>query len=404
MTTTTEALGPPRTSIGLLGWLKKNLFSTWYNALLTIILAWVIYSVGSQLIRWAFTAAQWGVITSNLRLFMIGQYPPDQAWRVWLCLVMVSLLIGLSAGTWGGTVRTLGSGLAVAFIILIVLPFGMSTRLWHIANLAAIIGGFLVALLIGRRLSHNRSALQRWVLIAWLVCFVAAMVVLQGWKGNPWLPEVGTNLWGGLLLTFMLSVVSIVASFPLGVLLALGRRSRLPTIKLFSTLYIEVVRGVPLVTILYMTQIMLPLFLPGQIRIANVVRAIVGMTLFTAAYLAENVRGGLQAIPYGQVEAAQALGLNNALLTLFIVLPQALRLVIPTNVGLFISLFKDTTLVTIVALLELLGVGKSVLAQPESLGRQPEVYAFVAAIFFIFSYAMSYASYRLEAALGVGKR
>jgi general L-amino acid transport system permease protein len=261
--------------------------------------------------------------------------------------------------------------------------------------LVAIVGGFLLG---------YRRKWGRWVLVAWLVVFVLAVTLLQGFRGIAWLPEIGSNLWGGLLLTFMLSLVSIVASFPLGVLLALGRRSQLPAVSFFSTVYIELVRGVPLVTILYMAQIMLPLFLPAELRIANVMRVIVGMTLFTAAYLAENVRGGLQAIPSGQIEAAQALGLNNAYVTLFIVLPQALRLVIPANVGLFISLFKDTTLAAIVGILELLSIGRSVLAQPEWLGRQTEVYLFIAAIFFVFSYVMSYASYRLEAALGVGKR
>jgi general L-amino acid transport system permease protein len=218
------------------------------------------------------------------------------------------------------------------------------------------------------------------------------------------LPEVGTSLWGGLLLTLVLAVTSIVLSFPLGVLLALGRRSQLPVVKWFSILYIEIIRGVPLVTVLYMTQIMLPLFLPSGMRVDNVIRAIVAMTLFTAAYMAENVRGGLQAIPSGQIEAAHALGLSDLLVTVLIVLPQALRLVIPTTVGLFISLFKDTTLATIVALLELLGVGRSVLAQTEFLGLQTEVYVFVAAVFFVFCYAMSFASYRLEVALGIGKR
>jgi general L-amino acid transport system permease protein len=336
------------------------------------------------------------VITQNLRLFMVGPFPPDQAWRVWLCLVMVSLLFGLSAGIWRGTVQTLVTGLAAMFAVLAILPLGGGTRIWHVANLVAIVGGFL--------LGYGRSAWRRWVLVAWLISFVLAMILLQGSRGNAWLPEIGSNLWGGLLLTFLLALVSIIASFPLGILLALGRRSRLPVVSFFSTVYIELVRGVPLVTILYKAQIMVPLFLPGQLRIANVVRVIVGMTLFTAAYLAENVRGGLQAIPSGQIEAAQALGLNNALVTLLIVLPQALRMVIPANVGLFISLFKDTTLAVIVGLLELLSIGRSVLAQPEWLGRQTEVYLFIAAIFFVFSYTMSYTSYRLEAALGVGKR
>jgi len=267
---------------------------------------------------------------------------------------------------------------------------------WLVAGLVLVIGAYL--------LGHQRKTWRRWLIPLWLLAFALTIVLLQGFAKNNWLPTVSTTRWGGLLLTFMLSVVAIVISFPLGVLLALGRRSQLPAVKVFSVLYIELVRGVPLVTILYMTQIMLPLFLPGEVRVDNVLRAIAGMTLFTAAYMAENVRGGLQAIPTGQIEAAQAVGLNNALVTLFIVLPQALRIVIPSIVGLFIALFKDTTLVMIVGQLDLLGVGRSVLAQPEYMGLQMEVYVFVAALFFIFSYAMSFASYRLEAALGVGKR
>jgi general L-amino acid transport system permease protein len=186
--------------------------------------------------------------------------------------------------------------------------------------------------------------------------------------------------------------------------LALGRRSTLPAVRLLSTAYIEVIRGVPLVTILFMADIMLPLFLPGEVRIERVVRAMGGLTLFTAAYVAENVRGGLQAIPTGQIEAAQALGLSTVRTNIHIVLPQALRSVIPANVGLFISLLKDTTLVTIIGLLELLGIGRAILAQPESLGAHLEVYLFVAAVFFVLCYAMSQASYRLERTLGVGER
>jgi general L-amino acid transport system permease protein len=218
------------------------------------------------------------------------------------------------------------------------------------------------------------------------------------------MPTVSTTLWGGLLLTFMLAIVGIALSFPFGVLLALGRRSTMPAVRVLSTAYIEVVRGVPLVTILFLGAIMLPLFLPAEIRIDQVVRAMIAITLFSAAYVAENVRGGLQAIPSGQVEAAHALGLNTVQLNLFIVLPQALRAVIPANVGLFISLLKDTTLVSIIGLLELLGIGRAVLAQPQWFGAQLEVYAFVATVFFVLCYTMSQASYRLEAALGVGKR
>ena len=396
MTTSADTLGPPPTSVGVIGWLRKNLFSSWSNSVLTIICLVLIYSVVSQLLVWAFTTARWAVITENLRLFMTGPFPPEQVWRVWLVLVVVSAMFGISASVFGGTIKTFGTWLAAGYLLLALLPFGGDGRMWLLANLAILIAGFLA----GTRLQRWRA----WVLIAWLVSFFATLVLLQGFSGSTILPEIGTNQWGGLLLTFMLAVVSIVLSFPIGVLLALGRRSRLPAIRIFSIVYIEVVRGVPLVTVLFMTQIMLPLFLPQGLRVDNVVRAMAAFTLFTAAYMAENVRGGLQAIPGGQIEAAQALGLNNALVTLFIVLPQALRMVIPAIVSLFISLFKDTTLATIVALLELLGVGRSVLAQPEFLGLQTEVYVFIAAIFFIFSYAMSFASYRLEAALGVGKR
>jgi general L-amino acid transport system permease protein len=206
------------------------------------------------------------------------------------------------------------------------------------------------------------------------------------------------------LCTKALSLVSIVLSFPLGVLLALGRRSTLPIVHLFSVLYIELIRGVPLVTVLFMADIMLPLFLPEGLRVDRVMRAMAGFTLFSAAYIAENVRGGLQAIPEGQIEAARALGLNGFQTTFLIVLPQALRLVIPANVGQFISLFKDTSLVAIMGLLELLGIGKAVLANPAYMGLQREVYVFVALIYGIFSYAMSYASRRLEIALGIGER
>ncbi len=194
-------------------------------------------------------------------------------------------------------------------------------------------------------------------------------------------------------------------SFPIGVLLALGRRSSLPMLSLFSTLIIELVRGVPLVSILFMSSIIVALFLPPGLRIDRVVRALMGMTLFSAAYTAENVRGGLQAIPEGQEEAAKAVGLKPYQTMLLIILPQALRKVIPAIVGQFISLFKDTTLAVIVGIIELLNIGKAILqSDPEFIQLQAEVYIFIAAVFWILSFIMSYASRRLEAALGVGER
>jgi general L-amino acid transport system permease protein len=211
-------------------------------------------------------------------------------------------------------------------------------------------------------------------------------------------------VWGGLLLTILLAVLSTMLSFPIGVALALGRRSRLPVVRVLSIAYIELFRAVPLITILFAADLLLPLFLPGDIRIDRVLRAIGGFTLFTAAYIAENVRGGLQAIPQGQVEAAQSVGLRGYQINLYVVLPQALRIAIPTNVGQFISLLKDTTLVVIIGLAELLGIGRQVLSQSEWLGANFEVYVFVGLVFFVLSYSLSQASYRLEEELGVGKR
>lgn len=197
-------------------------------------------------------------------------------------------------------------------------------------------------------------------------------------------------------------MVGIGASFPLGILLALGRRSDLPAASYLSILFIETIRGVPLVTLLFMTQIILPLFLPEDLRIDRVSRAMLAITLFSSAYMAENVRGGLQAVPVEQIEAARALGLSGPNVMIFIVLPQALRAVIPTIVGQFISLFKNTSLVVVVGLLDVVGIGRSIfLGNVAWIRAQREVYVFLAAIFWVFTYSMSYTSQKVEEALRV---
>ena len=260
----------------------------------------------------------------------------------------------------------------------------------------------LLAFVLGR-LAGKR--IQRTVITLMIVYLPLVLLILNGVSrtSDP-LRVVSSNLWGGLLLTLLLTAVGIVVSFPLGILLALGRRSHLPIIKWTSIAYIELVRGVPLVTILFMAQIMLPLFLPAGIQIDRVVRAMVGIILFTAAYQAENVRGGLQAIPPGQYDAAKAVGLSGLHTTVFIILPQALRNVIPVLVGQFIALYKDTSLVAIVGLLDLLGIAKSIVSQPQFIGLQREAYLFVTVIYWFVSYFMAHLSQRLEVALGVGER
>ena len=395
---TTETLAPPSTALRPTDWLRQNLFSGVLSSLLTVLLAafivWLAINVG----QWALAEARWEVVTRNLRLFLIGQYPADQAWRLWLSLLVLSVLAGISAGIYGHTIRVLAVAISAIQALLAAAmfasPVGPLITAGMVANATLVWVGWVIGL---RGLVPRRA-----VFIAWLISIPVIYMLISGFATQ--IPDVSTNLWGGLLLTMLLALVGILLSFPLGVVLALGRRSTLPAIRIVSTAYIELIRGVPLVTILFMADVMLPFFLPGDVRIDRVMRAMGGITLFSAAYVAENVRGGLQAIPTGQIEAAEALGLRGWQTNLFIVLPQALRSVIPANVGLFISLLKDTTLVAIIGLAELLGIGQSILAQPESLGAHLEVFTFVGIIFFVLCYAMSQASYRLERQLGVGTR
>jgi general L-amino acid transport system permease protein len=392
-------LPPPDQGRGAIGWLRHNLFRTPGDSLLTVVVVAVIAWASWQLALWALGEARWGVITQNLRLFLIGLYPAEEAWRVWLSLTAVSLVAGLTAGSRGGYARVIArwlmAGQLTVALLAVFSPMGPLVAVAIAANAGVV--------LIAQLLAGLHPLRSRTIDLAWLASGVLTMLLLNG-VPVVGLPIVRPDQWGGLLLTFMLAAISIVLSFPMGVALALGRRSRLPGIRWLSTAFIEIVRGVPLVTIIFLADIMLPLFLPEDIRLDRVTRAIGGFTIFTAAYLAENVRGGLQAVPRGQIEAAQAIGLSSIQVDRFIVLPQALRMVIPANVGLFISLLKDTTLVVVVGLLEILGIGRAVLAQPEWLGASFEVYAFVGVVFFALSYTMSHASYRLERNLGVGRR
>ncbi|MGQ9550622.1 MAG: amino acid ABC transporter permease [Roseiflexus sp.] len=393
---TTEALPPPTERYGVVRWLHKNLFSTWYNALLTMVMLLLATLVVRGLLEWAFTQARWEVITVNLRLFLVGQYPVAALWRIWACVALLAMLIGMSWGIWGGAQR----GGAVAFGAL---PFVLAVITSdELSRLALVITG--IAGVVGYVLSRRWSiTLRRISVVGWVLYFPILFVLIGGIGANDSpLPPMPTNLWGGLLLTLLLSVVGIVFSFPLGVMLALGRQSNLLVIRWLSVAYIELIRGVPFISVLFMAQLMLPLFLPG-ITIDRVVRAMAGVVIFSAAYLAENVRGGLQSIPRGQYEAARALGLNPWKMMLLIILPQALRAVIPILVGQFIALFKDTSLVVIVGLLDLMGIARTVLAQPDFLGLQAEVYTFVAVVYGIFCYLMSAFSQRLEAKLHTGR-
>lgn len=371
-------------------WLRKNLFSTWYNSLLTVVCLVLLFWVVWGMLIWATTQAQWAVIQVNLRLFLVGRFPQALYWRVWIVLAIASTLGALTWGVFSGKQQLRKRRFAlfalIFGVILVVLPLDFISRLWLLLIAVLLFAGFWVG-------GSFAKVIAPWLSLLWLLSFPIILWLIGGGFG---LQSVSTNLWNGLLLTLLMAAVSIVLSFPIGVLLALGRTSNLPVVRWFCILYIEVVRGVPLIGILFLAQVMLPLFLSADVRLDRVLRAIAGLVLFSAAYMAENVRGGLQAISRGQIEAAKALGLNTPLMVILIVLPQALRAVIPAIVGQFIGLFKDTSLLSLVGLVELTGISRSILAQPQFLGRYAEVYLFVGLIYWVFCYSMSLASRRLE--------
>jgi general L-amino acid transport system permease protein len=371
-------------------WIRENLFSSPANTILTLVMVALLVLVAQGFISWALQA-KWAVIPANFRVLMVGTYPVEQLWRVWSSLIAVCLAIGFQWGqvtkpnitTWGVL-----AGVAVVAGLIFSPTAGLA-----VATLAT---GVFIGQFLGQSLRLTTPVFAS----IWTVVFFGILVLLGGNFGGG---AVATSQWGGLLLTVLLAVVSIVLSFPLGVLLAVGRTSRYPIISGLSTVYIEVLRGVPLISVLFLAQYFVPLFVP-DIEIDPIIRAIVGLTLFTAAYLAENIRGGLQAIPRGQDEAARALGLNPSQTMLFIVLPQAIRLVIPAIVGQFITLFKDTSLVSIIPLGDVLGISRSVSQNPDWVGTQKELYFGVGVIYVVFSAAMSAAARRLEKQLTPGSR
>jgi general L-amino acid transport system permease protein len=380
-------------------WLRRNLFGSPIDTTITVILGLLLGSLAWRLGHWAIAEADWAVLQRSWSILFVGRYPQAEQWRLWLLLFLLCSAGGFSTGALGSTdispgrSRTLlwaGLGLAIA---LVPLPLGERLRLLLALGLVP----SLAALAKGWRSLRLTAALPG----MWAVLFLVGLWLIQGGFG---LVPVASGDWGGLLLTLLTALASLICAFPLGVLLALGRQSELPTIRRFCVGYIELFRGVPLITILFFGQVMVPLFFDESLRLDRVLRAIVGLTLFAAAYLAENVRGGLQAVPRGQVEAARSLGLSPWQTTLRIVLPQALKVSIPAVVGQFISLFQDTTLLSIVGLLELLGIGRAVLSNPDNLGRYGEIYLFIGLLYWICCWAMSWCSRRLEQSLHTDHR
>ncbi|MBW8012247.1 MAG: amino acid ABC transporter permease [Chloroflexi bacterium] len=397
---------------GIIKWVRANLFSNWFNSILTITLIPAVAYILFIVFRWVFISADWSAVTSQPLLFGVGQFPRDQIWRVGISLLSIMFLIGVSWGKWGGLLRSIGIFATLLFFGFAILPFqheDLSIPIFTIASTVMTIRFFLglisLFIIIGNFIGRLEAVSKRLIIIGWFVTPIITVILLSGFDNSELLPSITTTLWGGLLVTFLLAFGGIILSFPIGVALALGRRSKLPVVSAFSTIFIEMVRGVPLVTILFMFSFIINLVLPPSAIPERIVRALMAMTLFSAAYTAENIRGGLQAVPPGQMEAAKAVGMSGFQTMFFIVLPQALRAILPAIVGQFISLFKDTTLVVIVGINDFLGIGRSIInSTPEFLQLQLEVYVFIAIIYMIFSFLMSLASRKLEDALGVGER
>jgi general L-amino acid transport system permease protein len=366
-------LPAPISTTGVIGWMRQNLFSSIGNTILTVIGILIAYSLIAPLIQFALidavwtgddrnaclaqdgahSGACWAYVKAYFPQFIYGRYPAAEVWRVDVVYFLFAVLLVPLA------IPSVPFKKVNAILFLVVFP---------------IVAYFLLTGLV-----------------------IGGAVIL---------PIVETALWGGLLVTLVIAVTGIVASLPLGIALALGRRSKMPIIKLVSIIFIEFWRGVPLITVLFMSSVMLPLFLPEGVTFDKLLRVLIGVTLFSAAYMAEVVRGGLQAIPKGQYEGAMALGLRFWPMMYLIILPQALKLVIPGIVNTFIGLFKDTTLVLIVGMFDLLGQIQSSFTDPTwstpSTGHTG--YLFAAIVFFIFCFGMSRYSIFMEKKLHTGHK
>jgi general L-amino acid transport system permease protein len=400
---------PPVVTSGLRGWLRQNLFSNTVNSIVTVLVGALLLWAVFGLLRWIFFEASWERVWVNLKLFAVFRFPDESLWRPMASLALILGLLGLTAGAsrrLGDSPILMGVFRNLAYVVaglsVLALLFWASVRLLWPLVLIAMVVGFLV----GRSQSRLTRALP-WL---WALSFPLALFLLYGVRpGDGFLHVISAREWGGFMLTLILTT-GLIPSFPIGIALALGRRSDLPAIKYFCIGFIEIVRGAPLIMWLFIASLLLPLLLDlsDPSRLPSVLRAYVAITLFSAAYMAENVRGGLQAVPGGQTEAARALGLSGWQTTSLIVLPQALRAVIPAIVCQAIGLFKDTSLVFVIGLADFFNVHNIIANQPDSLlvpgGIRLELSLFLAVVYWFFAFRMSVASRQLEQQLGVGVR
>ncbi len=399
---------PPTGTTGVAGWLRGNLFNSVVDSIITVVMGVLIVWTMYNFLTWAFYAASWQQVWNNLKLFSIYRYPFDLLWRPIFVIGLLMGLLGFSATAIQESVSKILKGAfwqffaLLALITVVAFITGWGVQGWWLAASALALAGYF-----GGRAAPSLAGTVPWL---WLGALVIAFFLLYGAPGvrSGALHVVPVREWGGIILTFILTT-GVIVSFPLGVALALGRRSKLPAIKYFCIGFIELIRGAPLISWLFIAALLVPLILNiDTASISGLVKAYVAVTLFSAAYMAENVRGGLQSVPKGQPEAARALGLSGWQTTRLIVLPQALKAVIPAIVGQAIGLFKDTSLVFIVALFDVFNVHNIVANQVASReitgGIRLELSLFLAVFYFFFAFRMSLASRQLEEQLGVGTR
>lgn len=358
---TIDARPAPGRQGGLVSWFRRNLFSSWANGIMSLVVLYLVLPPLWHLIQWSFLDADWVgssreacesggacwvFINTRFSQFIYGFYPEAERWRVDIVFAASALLVGA--------------------------------------------------------LLYPKTPAKGWIALFFFVPF--PLLVLWLLHGGFGLTVVDTHYWGGLMLTLLLATVGICGALPIGILLALGRRSKMPVIHSLCVVFIEFWRAVPLITVLFMASVMLPLFMSAEVELDKLLRAVIGIVLFEAAYIAEVVRGGMQAIPKGQYEAGESLALSYWKSMALIILPQALKITIPSLVNTFIDLFKDTSLVTIIGLFDLLAVGKAGLADPNWLGYSVEAYVFIGLIYWIFCFGMSRYSLFLEQKLHTGHK
>lgn len=392
-------------------WIRRNMFRSVGDSIVSIAVAALAGYVIWQLFQFIFITGRWEIIEVNLKLLLVGRFPEELMWMLGASIIALAFWIGaVAASSTRDATKAKSIGMALLDVFTrfgLIIALGVVIIALAGSLEALLVGlGVVIAILVGRAVGTARRKLPLlskipWIIWQLLLVLTPTILILQT------LLVSELEEWGGFLINVYIAIISIVLAFPLGVLLALGRKSSLPIIRLISTTYIELVRGAPLFVLLLLAGVALEFFIPSEIAPGATFRAITVFTMFTAAYLAEIIRGGLQSISKGQTEAGKALGLPTVKIIFLITLPQALRNVIPAQIGQFISLFKDTTLAgAALSMLELLKVGEAITKQDAYLGQGLvyESLGFVALLFWVGSYVMSRESQRLEKKLGVGIR